>query len=173
MIPRSAILGIAAVTLAAGPALAAGKPHNVSWGRANVSFADYNRDAQQCAAKTFGVTLHLSPQTAHDLDMVGNGSLMSLLGTAGVTPEVALSPTHVHFYSTTYVETYKHATRVDVTDQLQAILDTCLAGRGYHRFRLTDAQMDQLHELAQGSAEREHFLYSLGSDPDVLAAQAI
>jgi hypothetical protein len=173
MIPRSAILGIAAVTLAAGPALAAGKPHNVSWGRANVSFADYNRDAQQCAAKTFGVTLHLSPQTAHDLDMVANGSLMSLLGTAGVTPEVALSPTHVHFYSTTYVETYKHATRVDFTDQLQAILDTCLAGRGYHRFRLTDAQMDQLHELAQGSAEREHFLYSLGSDPDVLAAQAI
>jgi hypothetical protein len=167
------MLGIAAVALAAAPAFATGKPRNVSWGRANVSFADYNRDAQQCAARTFGVTPNMSPQTAHDLDMIGNGSLMAMIGTAGVTPEIALSPTHVHFYSTTYVETYKHAMRVDVTEQLQAILDKCLAERGYRRFKLTDAQMDRLHGLAQGSAEREHFLYSLGSDPDVLAAQAI
>jgi hypothetical protein len=62
--------------------------------------------------------------------------------------------------------------RVDITDQLQAILDGCLTERGYQRFKLTDAQMDQLHQLAQGSAERERFLYSLGSDPEVLAAQA-
>jgi len=160
--------------LAAAPlALAAGKPRNVSWGRAHVSFADYNRDSQQCAAETFGVTLHMTPQTAHDLDMVGNGSLMAMIGTAGITPEIALSPNHVHFYSTTYVETYKHAMRVDVTGQLQKILDTCLAGRGYRRFKLTDSQMDRLHGLEQGSAERERYLYSLGSDPEVLAAQAI
>lgn len=95
-----------------------------------------------------------------------------MLGKAGVSPEVALSPAHVHLYSTTYVETYRHAMRVDITDQLQAILDGCLTERGYQRFKLTDTQMDQLHQLAQGSAERERFLYSLGSDPEVLAAQA-
>ena len=173
MIARSAMLGIVAIALTATPAYAAGKPHNLSWGRANVSFADYNRDAQQCAAKTFGVTLHMSPETARDLDMVGNGSLMAMLGTAGVTPEIALSPTHVHLYSTTYVETYKHAMRVDITGQLQAILDGCLIQRGYQRFKLTDAQMDQLHGLTPGSAERERYLYSLGSDPDVLTLQAL
>jgi len=173
MIPRSAMLGIAAIALVASQAFAAGKPRNISWGRANVSFADYHRDAQQCAARTFGVTLHMSPQTARDLDMVGNGSLMSMIGTAGITPEVALSPTHVHFYSTTYVETYKHAMRVDVTEQLQAILDNCLRERGYRRFKLTGAQMDRLRGLADGTAERERYLYSLGSDPDVLAMQAV
>jgi hypothetical protein len=107
MIARSLLLGLAAVSLAAtAPAFAAGKPRNVSWGQIGVSFAAYNRDAQQCAAGTQGITLSLSPQTAHDLSVFGNGSLMGLFGIEGISPATALSPSHVRFYSSTYAETY-------------------------------------------------------------------
>jgi hypothetical protein len=174
MIARSLLLGLAAVSLTAtAPAFAAGKPRNVSWGQIGVSFAAYNRDAQQCTAGTQGVTLSLSPQTAHDLAVFGNGSLMGLFGIEGISPATALSPSHVRFYSSTYAETYKHALRMDFTDQLQAILDQCLTERGYRPFRLTKAQMNRLHDLARGSAERARYLYSLGSDPAVLISQAL
>ena len=77
---------------------------------------------------------------------------------------MALSPSNVRFYSTKYVETYRHATRVDFTEQLQTILDACLVERGYRQFRLTDAQKDRLRRLDQGSAERARYLYGLGSN---------
>jgi hypothetical protein len=167
--------GIAAAALvAASPVSAAGKARDVSWGKAGVSFADYRLDAGQCAARTFGVTLHLTPRPSRALNNAGNGSNLGLIAYRNlVPPEVALSPSNVRFYSTTYVETYRHATRVDFAEQLQAILDECLVERGYRQFRLTDAQMDRLRRLEKGSAERARYLYGLGTDADVLAAQAI
>ena len=175
MVSRMAILGmVGAAMLAAPPVSAAGKAKDVSWGKADISFDDYRRDAYQCAAQTFGVTLHLTPQTTRDLDIIANGTILGLIAYRDlVPPEVALSPSNVRFYSTKYVETYRHATRVDFTEQLQTILDACLVERGYRQFRLTDAQKDRLRRLDQGSAERARYLYGLGSNADVLATQAI
>ncbi len=172
MTPRLAMLGIAAAALAAASP-AAGKAKDVSWGKAGVSFTDYRLDAGQCAARTFGVTLHLTPRTSRALNIVGNGSILLIAYRDLVPPEVALSPNNVRFYSTAYVETYRHAKRVDFAEQLQAILDDCLVERGYRRFRLTDAQMDRLRQLDEGSAGRARYLYELGSDAKVLATQAI
>jgi hypothetical protein len=52
-------------------------------------------------------------------------------------------------------------------------LEGCLAARGYVKFELTDGQYRQLKGLEPGSDERRAYLYSLASDPDVLAAQAV
>jgi hypothetical protein len=55
---------------------------------------------------------------------------------------------------------------------LQRRLDHCLAGRGYHRFRLTDDQRSRLRHFPERAAERQSYLHSLASDPRVLAAQS-
>src|SRR5262249_41020832 len=44
----------------------------------------------------------------------------------------------------------------------------CLRGRGYREFRLTSDQAAHLATLPQGSDERRQYLYSLGTDPNVL-----
>jgi len=61
----------------------------------------------------------------------------------------------------------------DIADLQYRTLDTCLAGRGYHQFRLTADQEARLHHLREGSAERRAYLHSLGSNPEVLSQQAL
>jgi hypothetical protein len=165
MIARLALLGLSALALAASPALAAGKRANVSWGRAGVSLAAYHSDALDCANRAYGVDVAMRPY----------GPTTAAFG-AYILPAAvwtSLTPGRVAVYSTDYVEGYRHAAWMDTVEQLQAVVDTCLTERGYHRYRLTAAQMRTLRTLAQGSAEREAYLHSLGSDAQVLTAQAI
>ena len=165
MLKRLAIFGLSALAVAASPALAVGKKANVSWGRAGVSLAAYHSDALDCANRAYGVNVQMQP---YGPTFAGFG--FSFLPAAVWT---SLTPGRVPFYSTDYVEGYRHAAWVDTVAQLQTVVDTCLTERGYQRFRLTAAQMRTLRGLAQGSAEREAYLHSLGSDAQVLSAQAI
>ena len=162
------------------PAWAAGKPHDVSWGKPDVSFARYNQDAQQCANRAFGIKAGMLPETAEALGAIQAMNLYSFFteweardhgGRANAA--AAVRPDRVPFRNTTYTGMYTHAAYVDVVTQLQAAVDQCLVERGYHRFRLTNAQLDQLRRLRLGTAEREHYLHSLGSNASVLAAQEI
>jgi hypothetical protein len=82
-------------------------------------------------------------------------------------------PGRVPVYHTTYAEGYRHAMWMDVVEQLQATVDACLVGKGYSKFRLTGAQMARLRRLPRDSAERQAFLYDLGSDARVLSSQAV
>jgi hypothetical protein len=84
-----------------------------------------------------------------------------------------LTPGQVPVYTTTYVEGYKHAARMDVVEQLQAIVDRCLKGKGYSKFQLTGGQMQRLRTLPMGSEGRARYLHGLGSDAGVLRAQAV
>lgn len=165
MIPRLAMLGLSALALAASPALAVGKKADVSWGRAGVSLAAYHGDALDCANHAYGVNVRMRPY----------GPTAAGFGFAIVPAAVwtSLTPGRIPFYSTDYVEGYRHAAWVDTVEQLQAVVDSCLTERGYRRFRLTSAQMQTLRALPRGSAERERYLHSLGSDAQVLSAQAI
>ena len=52
-------------------------------------------------------------------------------------------------------------------------LDHCLAAHGYRRFRLTDEQSRQLDRFDPRQPERQVYLHSLASDPQVLATQAV
>ena len=165
MIPRLAMLGLSALALASSPALAVGKKANVSWGRAGVSLAAYHSDALDCANRAYGVNVQMQP---YGPTFAGFG--FSFLPAAVWT---SLTPGRVPFYSTDYVEGYRHAAWVDTVAQLQSVVDTCLTERGYQRFRLTSAQARTLRHLQVGSPERERFLHSLGSNAQVLNAQAI
>jgi hypothetical protein len=165
MIFRTATLALAALAVSASPAFAVGKPHNVSWGRAGVSFTTYQADTLDCANRAYGIQVQMRPYGP-----AGTGYVGSILPAAIWT---SLTPGQVPVYTTTYVEGYRHAAWMDTVEQLQAVVDTCLADRGYRQFRLTAGQMRRLNGLAQGSGERAHFLYSLGADQAVLASQAI
>jgi hypothetical protein len=167
MISRSALLGVACLAIAASPALAVGKKKDVSWGKPGISFVDYRADALECANRAYGVEVKPKPY----------GPVALSLGIASAFMPAALwtklAPGEVPIYTTTYVEGYRHAVWMDTVEQLQAAVDTCLGERGYSRFRLSAGQMAKLRALPAGSSERQHFLYNLGSDAEVLAAQRI
>jgi hypothetical protein len=159
------VLGLSALALASGPAVAIGKKADVSWGRAGVSLATYHGDALECANRAYGVQVQMRP---YGPTFAGFGA--SWLPAAVWT---SLTPGRIPFYSTDYVEGYRHAAWVDTVEQLQAVVDSCLVEKGYQRFRLTAAQMRVLRTLPHGSAERERYLHSLGANAQVLGTQAI
>ena len=179
MVSRIVAFGTIAALLAA-PAIARGKPGNVSWGKPNVPYASYNQDSQQCANRAFGVNAQMLPKTAEALGAIQAMNLYSFFSYwesrdhgGGTYAAAAVRPDRVPFRNTSYTSLFQHSAYVDVVEQLQAVVDRCLVERGYHKFRLTNAQMDRLQRLKAGTAEREHYLHSLGSDPSVLATQAI
>jgi hypothetical protein len=165
MLKRLAILGLSALALASTPALAVGKKANVSWGRAGVSLTAYHSDALTCANRAYGVQVQMRPY-GPTFAAFGAGWLPAAVWTS-------LTPGSIPFYSTDYIEGYRHAAWMDTVEQLQAVVDSCLVEHGYQRFRLTSAQMRTLRTLPHGSAERERFLHSLGADAQILNAQAI
>lgn len=183
MVRRFVALALSAA-LVAGPAVAVGKPGDVSWGKPNVSYATYNADAQQCANRAFGVKVGMKTATAEALGVIQSAAFYSFFDSqnfyanrnseAGNAAMVdAVRPDHVVFRTTNYQGLFEHAAWVDIVEQLQQVVDTCLLERGYQKFRLTDAQRDQLRRLKMGTAEREHYLHDLGSNAAVLATQHI
>ena len=149
------LIGAASAMLLAAPAAAVGKKPHQSWGKADVSFADYRADSLECSNRAYGVDVVLGP-----------------LGPAVGGNNYALDP-DVQVITTTYIRHVQHAANYDAVTQLQAVVDSCLVEKGYRRFELTRQQMATLHGLEQGTPERQHYLHSLGSNASVLAAQGI
>ena len=141
------------------------KKKDESWGKPGVTFAQYRADALECANMTYN-----APIVLHDLPAFGTGYQGSFLP---VSLASKLTPGTVQVWTTTLVEGVKHAAWMDISEQLQVVLDRCLAEKGYTRFRLTSAQMSQLSHLGKMSPERQQYLYRLGSDANVVTAQRI
>jgi hypothetical protein len=160
---RLLLTGAAAASLAAAPAAATHlKKADQSWGKAGVSFADYETDARECSNRAFDVRVVMKPY----------GPAASGWAVLPAQVLTRLTPGTVMVYTTDYVDGYVHAAWVDTVNQLQDAVDSCLTEKGYSRFRLTSDQRDRLDRLPKGSTERAHYLHSLGSDGAVLAAQA-
>lgn len=163
---RLATVFALSLALAVAPASALNvKKGNESWGKPGVTFAQYRADALECANLTYGAPISLNslPPMPTGLFSVAlpDGELLDL------------EPNHVVIYTTTLVEGVKHARWMDVSEQLQKVLDTCLVEKGYSRFRLTAGQMQTLDHLKRTSPERQQYLYQLGSDGTVVTAQKI
>ena len=184
MVRRFVAFSALSAALLASPAFAVGKPGDVSWGKPNVSYAAYNADAQQCAGRAFGVKVGMTTRTAEALGALQFAAFYSFFdsqnfyanrntegGNAMLVESVR--PDRVPLRTTLYQGVHDHAAWVDIVEQLQQVVDTCLVERGYQKFRLTDDQHDQLRRLKIGTPEREHYLHTLGSNPQVLAAQHI
>lgn len=119
-----------------------------SWGKANVSLADYNTVAFECTSR--GV---LSP----DLPRAPENPL------TGVDPGAQMMEL-----------LYRDQMHAQADQrQRQRMVEACLQEFGFTPFGLTDAQLAHLETLPRGTVERRLYLHGLGSDPAILEAQRL
>jgi hypothetical protein len=156
--PAHVLIALAAAAGLTGTAAAAARPA-LSWGKPGVSFETYRADATACL------------RAAASTDLTGTEPALAL-ALASRRVETALNS------DPWSVAQAIDAARPDLSirqarDILQARLDHCLAEHGYRRFALTDAQRRQLNHFNLRQPERQVYLHSLASDPQVLASQAV
>jgi hypothetical protein len=152
-----AMIALAAASLAAAAA-AATRPA-LTWGKPGVSYEEYRADATACL------------RAAAATDLTGSEPAQALV-LASRRIETAMNSDPWSVAQAT------DAARPDLSirqarDILQARLNHCLTAHGYHRFRLTDAQRRQLNHWNLRQPERQAYLHSLASDPQILASQSV
>ena len=176
------MIALAATIGLAGAATAANAPQT-SWGKAGVSFDDYRSDATFCLRAAARTDL-TGTEPANALVLASrrmatgqtNDYTPTVGGASGTGPPTTNSGFDPAIEAANRMQQERMAARPELRirqahDILQRRLDACLAGRGYHRFRLTDDQRRQLRHYPERAAERQTYLHSLASDPRVLAAQ--
>ena len=137
-----------------------------SWGKAGISFLQYRTDAVECAY----LVETQAPVKIPQVDLVFATDLPTP-ETSATTPENPnLDISAVIDYAAQY-RLHTDKTWRRVSQQLEPALVACLKGRGYQRFRLTDAQDAELKRLPAGAKARQIYLWRLAVDPAVLSAQ--
>lgn len=181
---RHPLLRVVAVACLLPSSLGAAKTEATSWGKPGVTIDQYRTDAVSCGR--IGYYLDVSNTEAAHVFKDATGQLEaneaaqpSIAMMAGSGPPearraAAMELNDIVNRSAHIVETTRPAKRIkDVGTLMQGRVDDCLKGRGYVHFRLTDAQRKHLAHLHLGSVDRHLYLYQLGTDPDVLKAQAM
>ena len=176
------LIALAATIGLAGAATAANAPQT-SWGKAGVSFDDYRSDATFCLRVAAGTDL-TGTEPANALVLASrrmatgqtNDYTPAVGGANGTGPSTVNSGFDPAIEAANRMQQERIAARPELRIRqargiLQLRLDHCLAGRGYHRFRLTDDQRRQLRHMPLRAPERQVYLHRLASDPQVLAAQ--
>lgn len=169
--------GLVAV-LAIGSASAAPAPQD-SWGKAGVSLAQYRQDALDCAIKGYNLDISKTEdaqafvRASRQLDDIPGGATIAQTTAQGspnsnsLNDMVDFSIAQQHI-----IDSVRPQQRFKDIKNLQlAKVDECLVQRGYSKFRLTDEQRHRLTKLKFGSDQRREYLYSLASDPNILASQ--
>lgn len=163
--------------------LSAAKTEATSWGKPGVSIDQYRTDAITCGRTGYYLDVsdteaaHVFKDASAQLE-ANEADLPSAAMVAGSgTPdarEAAMEVNDIVGRSAHIVEATRPAERMrTVGNLMQAKVDDCLKGRGYIHFKLTDSQRKHLAHLHLGSVDRHIYLYQLGTDPDVLKAQAM
>lgn len=151
-VSRLAVLAAAAAgVLLAGTAQVQPAPGRQSWGKPGISFLQYRTDAVECAWLA-GTATPVSVPTVDQVFAMDGQDIFDVLESA---------------------KRSQYRTFNNVADQLEPALETCLRGRGYRPFKLTDEQNTQLKQLKRGSSSRHRYLYGLAIDPDVLKGQGL
>lgn len=149
-VSRLAVLALAGALLA-GTAQAQPAPGRQSWGKAGISFLQYRTDAVECAWLA-GTATPVSVPTVDQVFAMDGQDIFEVIESA---------------------KRSQYRTFNNVANQLEPALETCLRGRGYRPFKLTDEQNAQLKQLKRGSTSRHRYLYGLAIDPDVLKVQGL
>ena len=154
----SILAALAAVGGLSGAAAAVSRPA-LSWGKAGVSYETYRADATSCL------------RAAAATDLTGTEPAEALvLASRRIETAMNTDPWSVaEVTDMARPDLSIHQAR----DILQARLNQCLIDHGYHRFRLTDAQRRQLNRYGLDRPERQIYLHSLASDPQILSSQAV
>ena len=177
------LIALAAAATLASAASAANAPQT-SWGKAGISFDDYRSDATSCLREAAGIDL-TGTEPANALVLASrrmatgqtNDYSPTVGGSSGTGPPTTNSGFDPMIEAANRMQQERMAARPDLRirqahDIMQRRLDHCLAGRGYHRFRLTDDQRRRLRHFPERATERQTYLHSLASDPQILAAQS-
>jgi hypothetical protein len=179
------ILIALAVTCAFASAASAANAPPTSWGKAGVSFDDYRSDANHCLREAARMDL-TGTELANALVLASrrmaagqtNDYSPTVGGASGTGPPTTDSGFDPAIEAATRMQQERMAARPELRirqahDIMQRRLDRCLAGRGYRLFRLTDDQRRRLRHFPGRAAERQTYLYSLASDPQVMTSQVV
>jgi hypothetical protein len=168
-----------------------GRQPLTAWGKQGVSMLDYRTDAGQCAliAVTYDKDLNDSnsaggvsgqnstaPTQAPTGSTVASGTMPGMGGTVASSSAIVAGGANRDAGA---VDLANRAAMQQQNREMRAqrarndALKFCLANRGYTEFALTREQRAQLEKLPQGSDQRREYLYRLGTDPQVLASQAL
>ena len=168
---------VSLAVLFAGAAAAAPAPED-SWGKAGVSFQQYHQDAVDCAAEGYFLDISKTQDAqqfvdaSRKLNNLPGPSIYQTVGTGpGSTSSVDVTASFANIQQH-IIESVRPEERFKNIKQMQlAKTEQCLLSRGYAKFRLTDDQRATLRHLKFGSEKRRQYLYSLASNPSVLASQ--
>jgi hypothetical protein len=178
------IISLATLALAALAACSVNSGHSsrpTSWGKEGVSMLDYQTDSILCATLAERAEADNGAKTAGGINgsnnsaaggvasgsagSQGGGSMGSLGG--GTYRETA-SPDLVNRAAN------QHQSReMQLKQARMDALRSCLVGRGYTEFELTDEERAKVDSLAPGSDARHKYLYSLGTNPEILKARGV
>jgi hypothetical protein len=175
------IAGAAVVALVAGGADAKMVSAGVakSWGKAGISLEAYRADGLACAREAAAMDLSKTgPARAlviasrlidNDPTVVAGPAMDRMSSAQAGTDVVAMAGS-----SAGVVQMIRPDRQIlKAGDIMKARLDSCLAGRGYVKFKLTGEQSKRLRGLREGSDARRAYLHSLASDGEVLARQKL
>jgi len=173
---------VPACLLVSGTAAIADPHGSISWGKAGVSLSQFALDANECSETSRTVTVSIKPETLQKLDALSSAALLDIAMQSDGGPDYnpmqiaasiagQKSPDNIARRTNTFGGKYVAMARSDVKDELQAVLDKCLAERGYSRIMLTPDQQTKLSKLKRHSAERTAYLHSIDSDPVIVEKQ--
>lgn len=152
------LIAIAAGAGLSGAATGATRP-TLSWGKPGVTYEDYRADATNCL------------RAAAATDLTGTEPAEALV-LASRRIETAMNSDPWTIAQVTEMARPDLSIR-QARDIIQERLDQCLIDHGYRRFQLTDAQRRQLRHFSMRQPERQAYLHSLASDPQILASQSV
>jgi hypothetical protein len=149
---RPVLAALACLLMAASPASAQRQRSNESWGKSGASYLQYRTDAVECAYA-------VGQETPVDYPLV---DLVFAENLPSPNPDdpVASAQTVIDQEKANFSRPWR-----EISGQLRPALAQCLNQRGYHRFRLTKDQVDQLKKLPAGSRARNVYLWNLSVAP--------
>ncbi len=130
----------------------------LTWANPNVSIVQYRLDAVECTSEGVFAILGDQPATSS--------------ASAGSTPVSTSTTAPNPMIDALDYQAAGLGGALRAREDRQDIVDQCLLNRGYTPVLLTDEQRDQLRALEHASPERRRYLYSLATDPNVIANQA-
>jgi hypothetical protein len=159
--PARALTVLIALAASGGlcAAAAAATRPALTWGKSGVSYEEYRADATTCL------------RAAAATDLTGTEPAEALV-LASRRIETAMNSDPWSVAEVTDMARPDLSIR-QAREIIQTRLNHCLVAHGYHRFRLTDAQRRQLSHFSMRQPERQVFLHSLASDPQILASQGV
>jgi hypothetical protein len=166
-----------------GTSAAAAPAPSESWGKSGITLAQYRKDAIECGLQGYYTDISKTQDAkvfvdaSKQLDAITSGGASSPMtvdsnplgpdSTTAIDQAVRYGAQQQHIVDNVRVDRrFDNIKKTLVSNDQQ-----CLVKRGYSKFVLTDEQRKALRKLKAGSDQRRAYLYSLASDPAVLANQ--